>query len=87
MSLTDPKLAGELKLTEPQRKAIADIASDRSKQINAVITDASVIDREKAVKIVELSKTADAAVRKVLTADQKTQWEALIGKPFRWPEP
>ncbi len=87
LSLADPKVADELKLTEDQRKAIEAIAGNWEAKTKAVIADATLAPREVAAKITELTKAADAAVRKRLTADQTKKWEELIGKPFRWPSP
>ncbi len=87
VAVADPKLAAELKLTEDQRKALKVIAADQQAKFNAVGTDPTLAPREKAAKMVELTKMTDAAVRELLTADQRAQWERLIGKPFRFPDP
>jgi len=83
--LADPQLAAELKLTEDLRKAVKAIAEDRAAKARAVVEDGASSARETAAKLTELTKAADAEVRKRLTADQKAKWEEMIGKPFRWP--
>ena len=87
VALAVPKLADELKLTEDQRKAIKAIAEDREAKAKAVIADSTLTPREVAAKISELTRAADAGVRKRLTADQRAKWEETIGEPFRWPMP
>jgi hypothetical protein len=87
LALADPKLADELKLTEDQRKAIKVIVEGRAAKARAAVDDSTLAEREVAAKITEITTAADAAVRKVLTVDQKAKWEELIGKPFRWPSP
>jgi hypothetical protein len=87
VALADPKLADQLKLTEDQRKAVKAIAQDREAKARAVVADPDLANREVAAKISELTRAADAEVRKRLTADQRAKWEEMIGEPFRWPRP
>jgi hypothetical protein len=87
VALADPKLADDLKLTADQRKAIKAIAEDRLAKFKDAFADTTRTEREVGARFTETTKAADAAVRKVLTADQRAKWEELLGKPFRWPSP
>jgi hypothetical protein len=87
LALADPKLAAELKLTEDQRKAVRASAEDLATKAKRVLADSALTNREIATKLSELTKTADAEVRKRLTADQRAKWEEMIGEPFDWPKP
>lgn len=87
LALADATLAAELKLTADQRKAVRAIAADREEQAKAVTADSTRTNREVAVKLDELTKAAGAKVLKALTDAQRKQWEEMIGKPFRWPDP
>src|SRR5262249_34978712 len=79
VALAVAKLADELKLTEGQRKAIKVIAEGRAAKAKAAVNDPALTNRELAAKITEITKAADAEVRKRLTEDQRVKWEKLIG--------
>jgi hypothetical protein len=67
--------------------AIKAIADDRAAKTKGVLADSALTEREVAVKLTELTKATDAEIRERRTADQKANWEKMIGKPFHWPKP
>lgn len=74
-----------LKLTDEQKTKLGEITSSMREETMSIF-QGSQGDREGAMKkLTELRETTMKKVQELLTAEQKADWEKLIGKPFKMP--
>ncbi len=88
-ALLHKDIADKLKLTDDQRKQIADIQQKSREDMRAALQgknfrDLSDEDRQ---KLQEIRKTADEKMVAVLTDEQKDQWKDMQGEKFDFGPP
>lgn len=76
-SLRDESVSTSLKLTDDQKKNVQSIQDDYEQKIRAGGFQMSREDRD------QLRADRDSSLEKVLTADQKKQWEVKLGPPAK----
>ena len=83
-SLTDPDVAAELALTDDQKKKVAEVQADYSRKQRELFGRGGGGGdfQERIAKGRELALARDKQAVEVLTAEQKTKYEALKGSPF-----
>lgn len=79
--ITRDEIAGELKLTEDQKKQIAEIQQDARGQFKALLYDTKPEDRNK--KFQDYREQARARLGHVLTDEQRDKWNRMKGEPFK----
>jgi hypothetical protein len=83
-ALTNADVAAELALSEDQKKKLADIQAEYGRKQRELFTGGGGGGdiQERIAKGRELTSTRDKQALEVLTAEQKTKYEALKGSPF-----
>jgi Spy/CpxP family protein refolding chaperone len=91
-ALTRPDVAAELKLTDDQKKKIADIQAGSQEEMRNVFQgagnpqDMTQEERQKfQAKMQDLQKATGDKMTGVLTDAQKAQWKEMTGAPFTFP--
>ncbi len=79
-ALRDETISGSLKLTDDQKKQVQTLMDDYTKKVMAGGFQMSREERD------QLKVDRDAALQKLMTADQKQQWDAKLG-PIAAPAP
>jgi Spy/CpxP family protein refolding chaperone len=83
----DEDVAAALSITAEQKTSIAKIREEQGAAMRELFAGGGEGDREAArAKMTEMRKATDEKLLAVLTADQKTKFEELKGKPFELPE-
>lgn len=88
-----PALQEALKLTAEQKTKIADIERQSNEDRRAAMQgvdfqNMSAEDRQKLMdKNQSITKAAGEKIVAVLNDDQKKQWTAMLGEPFKFPQP
>lgn len=88
MAIGDPKVVEELKITDEQRRQVAEIRDKTMKQIQELMTtpgDWQSMTEEGRQKAAELRQKAGEEVMKVLTAEQREAFEKMKGNKFDMP--
>lgn len=91
-ALARKDIADELKLTEAQRGQIQTIQQQTGEAMRGAMQgvdfqNMTPEDRQKlGAKMQEIQKAAGDKILAVLTAAQRTQWKAMLGEPFKFPE-
>jgi hypothetical protein len=80
-ALTNADVAAELALTDDQKKKLADVQAEYGRKQRELFTGGGDI-QERIAKGRELTAARDKQAVEVLTAEQKTKYEALKGSPF-----
>lgn len=79
-ALASPEVAEQLAFTDEQKKSIEEIQSASREAMRSLMQDADG-DRAEAFKKMQATRQAtEEKVKALLTDEQKTKWEALIGK-------
>jgi Spy/CpxP family protein refolding chaperone len=93
-AFTRADVATELKLTDDQKKQIADLQSKSQQEMQGIFQgagdprDMTAEERQKMqAKMQDLQKATGEKITGVLTDAQKTQWKEMIGAPFTFPPP
>jgi hypothetical protein len=84
-ALGQPDVAGELKLTDEQRKQFMAAVGEMQKKIAPLIEkiqSGKGKPEEIAPKIMKIRQGAEARIESILHAKQKKQWQKLLGKAF-----
>jgi Spy/CpxP family protein refolding chaperone len=82
-ALAMPDVQTELKLTDDQKSKVREIMQQQQQAMRDIFQNAGG-DREAArSKMEELRKANDDKLAAVLTDDQKNQWKAMLGTPFK----
>jgi hypothetical protein len=84
-ALTDPQIAGELALSEEQKSKLGAILKEFAQKQSAAAAGAALGAADPKVvfaKIWEGMQERDAAVAKLLTAEQAEKYQVLRGKPI-----
>lgn len=82
-ALAMPDVQTELKLTDDQKSKIKDILQHQGEAQREIFQNAGG-DREAArSKMEALRKETDDKIAALLTDDQKNQWKAMLGTPFK----
>jgi hypothetical protein len=81
-----PKLQHELKITDAQRKQFTAIIQDMEKKIRAMLKKAEAGGDGEAIRrqVMKVRKEHEGKIEAILSAAQKKQWQAMLGKPFAW---
>ncbi|MFN8221301.1 MAG: Spy/CpxP family protein refolding chaperone [Fimbriimonadales bacterium] len=87
-ALMNPEVQKKLNLTDDQKKKLTDIQADQREKMQQAMEDlrsgGGQPDRTEMQKVMEkLNAENSAAMLAVLTAEQKAQFEAMKGKPFK----
>ena len=83
----DEDVATALSITAEQKASLAKIREEQGAAMRELFAAGGEGDREAArAKFAEMRKANDEKLLAVLTADQKTKFEELKGKPFELPE-
>jgi hypothetical protein len=79
-----PELAKDLKITTDQRKQFMKIVQDMQKRIEPLIKESQSGGDPEEIrpKVFKIRKEHEDKIVAVLTDEQKTQWNEMIGKPF-----
>jgi len=87
-AFSNARIAKELKITDDQKKRIAEVNADLQKEQRALFgggaggrPDAEKL-AENAKKSAQLSEYAMEAIEKELTGEQKNQWAKMVGTKF-----
>lgn len=84
-AFTQPEVAERLKMTEEQKSKLEEAVSGMREQMMEIFQGAQG-DREGAMrKMTELRESTRKKVMDLMTAEQKAEWEKMIGKPFQMP--
>jgi hypothetical protein len=82
-ALNNPAVADQLKLTDDQKKQLAEARDANFQTIRDAMGDMGSMSREeRQAKGAEMRKAADEKLLAVLTDQQKTEFEALKGAPL-----
>jgi Spy/CpxP family protein refolding chaperone len=79
------EVAKRLKLTDDQKKKIADIQEDTQSQMREIFQNAGGDRQAAGQKMRELMTSSREKVTALLTEDQKATWKEMTGKPFERP--
>jgi len=83
----DEDVATALSITAEQKASLAKLREEQGAAMRELFAAGGDGDREAArTKFAEMRKANDEKLLAVLTADQKTKFEELKGKPFEMPE-
>jgi Spy/CpxP family protein refolding chaperone len=83
----DVDVVAELKITDEQKASLAKVREESRAQMSELFAGGAGGDREaRQAKLAEARKATEEKTLAVLTADQKTKFEELKGKPFEMPE-
>jgi Spy/CpxP family protein refolding chaperone len=82
-ALTNPAVASKLNLTSDQLTKLQAI----NQEANAARREAFQGGNFDRTKMEAMQKQTDEKVMAVLTAEQKTQWQGMLGAPFAFPPP
>ncbi len=74
------RLTKELSLTEEQQKKMLALYDDEAKQLAVIQADPSLNINQSYEKQMAIKKVTDAKVPPLLTAEQKTKYEAYVAK-------
>ena len=80
-ALTNQDVASELKLTDEQKKKLADLTTEYDRK-QGVLLRGDGDQQERFAKLRELRTERDGKALEVLTAEQKEKFTALKGSPF-----
>jgi len=90
-AIARPDIAAALKLTDDQKKKVADIQEDANSQRRELFTGGNPMDMTQEertamfTKMQGLQKATDEKLAAVLTDAQKAQWKDMLGAPFTFP--
>jgi Spy/CpxP family protein refolding chaperone len=91
LALRETPIQESLKLTEDQRSKVDAIFKEQADETQKAFGDAGGGRRGRGgaarAQLAEIRKKTEAKLEAVLTDDQKTQWKAMLGPPFKFPEP
>ncbi len=85
-ALSTPEVATALKLSDMQKETIASTIQKNGEKLRELMQSAGDNREGLREKLAELRKESDAAVLNVLSDEQKTQFEALKGEAFEFPQ-
>jgi DNA-directed RNA polymerase subunit F len=86
-AFSDDEVTGKLKLTDDQKKKLADLQEDTQEEIRSAFQDAQGGGDRQALgrKMREIRDQAREKALTVLTDEQKATWKEMTGKPFQFP--
>lgn len=84
-ALGNPEVAGELKLSDEQKRQFAAIIQETQKRFEALQQKAQASGNPEEVQkgAARIRKEQEAKVEALLTDAQKRQWKAMLGKPLK----
>jgi hypothetical protein len=82
-ALAQPAVADELKLTDDQKSKLKDILQHQQESMREIFQSAGGDRAAAQEKMQTLRKETDDKIAALLTDDQKTQWKAMLGSPFK----
>lgn len=82
-ALAQPAVADELKLTDDQKSKLKDILQKQQESMREIFQSAGGDRAAAQEKMQTLRKETDDKIAALLTDDQKNQWKAMLGSPFK----
>jgi hypothetical protein len=87
-ALGETPVQEELKLTSDQKSKVDAVLQEQRAAMREAFQDGGGGDPQAArAKMEEMRKKSNEKLEAILTADQKTQWKAMLGTPFTFPAP
>jgi hypothetical protein len=82
MAVSRPDVADELKLTEDQKKKVAEARNQMAEKQRAIFEEAQGDREAMRSKMETLRKETNDKITTLLTEEQKTKWKEMCGTPF-----
>jgi Spy/CpxP family protein refolding chaperone len=82
-ALAQPAVADELKLTDDQKSKLKDIVQHQQEAMREIFQSAGGDRAAAQEKMQTLRKETDDKIAALLTDDQKNNWKAMLGGPFK----
>jgi Spy/CpxP family protein refolding chaperone len=82
-ALAQPAVADELKLTDDQKSKLKDILQKQQESMREIFQSAGGDRAAAQEKMQTLRKETDDKIAALLTDDQKNNWKAMLGGPFK----
>jgi hypothetical protein len=83
LAFGDDDVAKALKLSDEQRQKIMAVNDGIGKQLSALFQGKRLPPQEHQKKVAEIKTSVLAEAMKILTSEQSSQWQTMIGSPFR----
>jgi hypothetical protein len=86
LALSETAVQDELKLTADQTSKVEGALQEQRQALRDARQDAAGDRQAMRAKTAEIRKKAEEKLGALLTDEQKTQWKAMLGAPFTFPD-